>query len=76
MIQDSFSLAYLDRPFDFMKMDCEGCEGLLLGQPIPNVPCMIEVHTPQIMEGFSRLEGFRVVYKSPQAWLMARTRRR
>ena len=57
VIQDSFSLAYLDRPFDFMKMDCEGCEGLLLGQPIPNVPCMIEVHTPQIMEGFSSPGG-------------------
>ncbi|HZY47161.1 MAG TPA: hypothetical protein VFE96_05120, partial [Candidatus Bathyarchaeia archaeon] len=43
-----FGLDLLKIGFDFMKMDCEGCETELLGAPsIP--PCVIEVHSDNLL---------------------------
>jgi hypothetical protein len=43
-----FDLDLLELDFDFMKMDCEGCEGqLLYAQSLP--PCVIEVHSRQLL---------------------------
>ncbi|HZY47805.1 MAG TPA: 50S ribosomal protein L11 methyltransferase [Candidatus Bathyarchaeia archaeon] len=43
-----FGLDLLQGDFDFMKMDCEGCEAKLLNAPsIPR--CVIEVHTDKLL---------------------------
>jgi SAM-dependent methyltransferase len=45
IIEREFALEDLDRPHDFMKMDCEGCESLLLSNKIRDLqPCVIETH--------------------------------
>jgi len=52
IINEAFHLKHLDIPHDYMKMDCEGCEGLLLSIDYEK-PCVIEVHDRDTFEKFS-----------------------
>jgi SAM-dependent methyltransferase len=57
IFQEPFSLKHLKLDFDFMKMDCEGCEELLL--PIPEIrkPSVVEVHNNKLLNEFLK-KGF------------------
>ena len=57
VFEEPFSLKFLQRKFDFMKMDCEGCERMLAGTPI-SFPCVLETHGSPITEEFLRMAGF------------------
>jgi len=48
-----FGLDLLQQDFDFMKMDCEGCEAELLNAPVIP-PCVIEVHTEKLLAALKR----------------------
>jgi SAM-dependent methyltransferase len=51
-----FALDFLGLQHDFMKMDCEGCEELLLG--VASIkPCVIEVHSDEIASRLSEKFG-------------------
>ena len=53
IVEGPFQLSILQRNFDFMKMDGEGCEDLLLkADSLP--PCAIEVHDEAVL---NRLTG-------------------
>lgn len=43
VLQEPFSSMLLEKKFDFMKMDCEGCESALFGTSIA-FPCVLETH--------------------------------
>lgn len=57
IFEEAFSLKFLERTFDFMKMDCEGCESALLGTRVA-FPCVLETHGRTTTEGFLNKEGF------------------
>jgi len=46
---EPFSLGHLNLDFDFMKMDCEGCEELLLSIPEVSKPSVVEVHNNNLI---------------------------
>lgn len=56
--EEPFSSRFLQLGFDFMKMDCEGCEQMLIGTPV-TFPCVLETHgsttTEFLANGFSAL---------------------
>jgi protein-L-isoaspartate O-methyltransferase len=59
VIQEKFSADHMvAEPFDFMEMDCEGCEAALLDPALKSrlgsFPCTIEVHTPKLLAEFLR----------------------
>jgi len=56
---EPFSLRHLDLPHDYMKMDCEGSEKLLLAVNYDK-PCVIEVHDKKTLEGFLA-KGFELI---------------
>ncbi len=71
--QESFSLKFLEMPFDFMKMDCEGCETILLGRQIP-FPCVLETHGKETAAGFLNISGFSVVKSASNTSLVTNVR--
>lgn len=57
MVLGRFEPAMLGWKFDYMKMDCEGCERTILNlESLP--PCVIEVHDPHTHRAF--IEKFHV----------------
>jgi len=55
----SFDTEMLNLDFDFMKMDCEGCEVRLLGaDTLPS--CVMEVHDEHILHALTSKFGLRV----------------
>ena len=52
VIPECFSLEHLKLQFDYMKMDCEGCEEMLLHIPELNKPSVIEVHKNDLLRQF------------------------
>ena len=57
VFEEPFSPKFLDMGFDFMKMDCEGCESALLGTRVA-FPCVLETHGAPTTEGFIKMGGF------------------
>jgi hypothetical protein len=55
--EEPFSLRFLELKFDFMKMDCEGCERVLLGTRVA-FPCVLETHGSSTAEEFLKMDGF------------------
>jgi hypothetical protein len=49
---EPFSLEHLKLDYEFMKMDGEGCEELLLSLPRVDKPCVVEVHTNKLLNKF------------------------
>jgi len=73
IIQEPFCLKHLKIPHDFMKMDIEGAEDMLLNANYDK-PCVIEVHNRDILKQFLN-NGFKVVHStSPDQCLIARKR--
>jgi len=54
IIAEHFSLEHLKFDYDFMKMDGEGCEELLLQLPKINKPSIVEVHSNELLSEFER----------------------
>jgi hypothetical protein len=70
IVPGDFSLAMLDYPVDFMKMDCEGCElALLKVDKLP--PLSLEVHDLSVLQSLTRKFGLKVVGRSGANWLVA-----
>ena len=60
IVEGAFETSMLDWKFDFMKMDGEGCETLLLRVgSIP--PCAIEVHDKVMVEALEKKFGMKVL---------------
>ena len=60
IVEGPFQPSMLEWDFDFMKMDGEGCETLLLGaNSLP--PCAIEVHDTASLEGLRGKFGLEVL---------------
>ena len=58
VICEPFKLEHLAmKKFDFAKVDCEGCESVLLSLPEISVPMAVESHSRSITEGFEK-KGF------------------
>jgi hypothetical protein len=57
VFEEPFSLRFLEREFDFMKMDCEGCEQILLGTRVA-FPCVLETHGSSTSAEFLKMDGF------------------
>jgi len=66
IIHKAFSLDLLKLPFDFIKMDCEGCEEKLLQLQSFDFPCVIEVHSTSIMESIVRKFGMKLISRHPE----------
>jgi SAM-dependent methyltransferase len=49
---EPFSLKHLKLDFDFMKMDGEGCEELLMSIPEVSKPSVVEVHNNKLLSEF------------------------
>jgi methyltransferase family protein len=60
VVEEPFSLRFLDQKFDFLKMDCEGCEAALLGTKV-SFPSVLETHGAATTEGFLKMGGFRTL---------------
>jgi len=69
VFEGPFSLEFLKRSFDFMKMDCEGCERLLLGTRI-EFSCVLETHGVSITEEFLKMDGFSIVRSAHDSALL------
>jgi 2-polyprenyl-3-methyl-5-hydroxy-6-metoxy-1,4-benzoquinol methylase len=54
VIPECFSLEHLKLRFDYMKMDCEGCEEMLLHISELNKPSVVEVHKSDLLKRFER----------------------
>jgi methylase of polypeptide subunit release factors len=54
IIPEPFSLEHLKLDYDFMKVDGEGCEKLLLSIPKMDKPCVVEVHGNELLNEFTR----------------------
>lgn len=63
VFQEGFSPRFLERDFDFMKMDCEGCEQALIGTRI-EFPCVLETHGKPTTEEFLKMSGFSAVKRA------------
>ena len=70
IINDPFELAHLEISHDFLKMDIEGAEQILLGYGKPLGPCTIRVHRLGLYDlpKFMALEfrQLRIVYGDPR----------
>jgi SAM-dependent methyltransferase len=73
VFQQPFSTEFLQRGFDFMKMDCEGCEVALLGRGV-SFPCLIETHERSTTQEFLKMPGFAVVKGGSGASLVSNVR--
>jgi SAM-dependent methyltransferase len=59
VIREPFKLEHLAiRKFDLVKLDCEGCESILLSLPEILVPMVVESHSGSITEGLEK-KGFK-----------------
>jgi SAM-dependent methyltransferase len=67
--EEPFSLKMLERKFDFIKMDCEGCERALIGTRIA-FPLVLETHGTATTEEFLKL-GFSIVKAGRNASLLS-----
>lgn len=67
VVPEPFSLRLLsDYRFDFMKMDCEGCEsGLLQVEELPST-AIIESHSPEITRALASRFGAETVFTTHQ----------
>jgi FkbM family methyltransferase len=54
IIVEPFSLEHLKLNYDFMKMDGESCEELLLSLSRVEKPCVVEVHSNKLLHEFER----------------------
>jgi len=61
IIAEPFSLEHLKLNYDFMKMDGEGCEELLLSMLRIDKPCVVEVHNNKFLNEFER-RGYRKIH--------------
>ncbi|MGC9069467.1 MAG: FkbM family methyltransferase [Thermoprotei archaeon] len=57
IIPEPFKLKHLEIQHDFMKMDCESCEQLLLQLPKINKPSIVEVHSNELLNEFKKEDG-------------------
>lgn len=64
-LQKEFQLTDLELPHDFMKMDIEGWEYLLLQTEL-KTPAVVELHGLPLRQKF-RDKGYRVLYDSPSS---------
>jgi|YelNatPaOPRAMG01_1025707.scaffolds.fasta_scaffold25786_4 tRNA G37 N-methylase Trm5 len=60
IIPEPFKIEHLNLPHDFMKMDIEGSEAVLLNLQI-NKPCIVEVHSHELMLKFQE-KSFKKIY--------------
>jgi len=72
--EEPFSPKFLDLKFDFMKMDCEGCERALLGTKIA-FPCVLETHGSSTTQDFLKIDGFSVLRATQNTALVTNVRR-
>ena len=63
IIEQPFSLSHLKEPFDFMKMDIEGGERLLLDLDKIDFPCVLEAHTVDLAHAFRSLFDMKVSHQ-------------
>jgi SAM-dependent methyltransferase len=64
---EPFKLEHLAmRKFDFAKVDCEGCESILLSLPEVTVPMAVESHSTSITEGLEK-KGFKRAGRQAQS---------
>ncbi len=63
VFEEPFSLKFLQREFDFMKMDCEGCEQMLVGTQL-TFPCVLETHGSATTGEFLKMRGFSAVKRA------------
>ena len=70
VFNEPFSLKFLQREFDLMKMDCEGCERILIGAPI-KFPAVLETHGNSTTGEFLKMSGFSVVRAGQNASLVS-----
>jgi SAM-dependent methyltransferase len=61
IVPRKFCLAHLDFNYHFMKMDCDGCESLLLTLPQIKTPSVIEVHNRKLKMQFEQ-RGWRTIH--------------
>lgn len=62
VVHSYFDLAFMNLLFDFMKMDCEGCEKELLKLSTSHLPpSVIEVHDEETRERFETKFGLELV---------------
>jgi tRNA G37 N-methylase Trm5 len=61
VIPKTFSLDLFKIPFDYIKMDCEGCEEQLLHLQSIDFQCVIEVHSKSLMESIVRKFSMKLV---------------
>jgi len=75
VFEEPFSLKFLEREFDFLKMDCEGCESALVGKRLA-FPCVLETHGSSTTDSFLRMEGFKAVKSAGNTALVTNVARR
>lgn len=63
VLNEPFSRSHLDIPHDFMKMDIEGTETLLLSYDGELKPCVIECHDPKTEEGLRERFRLKMVHR-------------
>jgi len=62
-VPEYFSLEHLKYDFDFMKMDIEGGESVLLDAPDLDKPAIVEVHNRQVLKQFLA-RGYKLLHTS------------
>lgn len=69
VLSERFSPAHLSLPFDFCKMDCEGCESSLLAlDRLP--PIVVEVHDEAVKTALLARFGMHVAHAGASTWLL------
>jgi hypothetical protein len=64
VVPSCFRLGFMNFAFDFMKMDCEGCERELLKLASDRLPfCVIEVHDEETRRQLEKKFGLRLAWK-------------
>jgi len=67
IIEREFAPEDLEIPHDFMKMDCEGCENILLSRRVRELqPCVIETHDFSTSNALQRKFGLTLVLRVTQ----------
>ena len=61
IVPEYFSLEHLKYDFDFMKMDIEGGESVLLDAPDLDKPAIVEVHNGHVLKQFLA-RGYRLLH--------------